>query len=268
MPDGNRILSDKELEVLNDWIKQGGTLIAHDNSSSIIASKNGLGSVTKIQNSLDKSIDFDIDLQREWLADKDNIDFIQQKIENNDYETRIKEMADNTLGFGNLREGFGEDEEGDAERDEALKERQDKIEARKKAMKNQKCKYKGKTIFEFLYTCLYYLLYVFIWLAKAVYNMFDSKTKKKPKDFFDALLSPFSWIFWIVKKIFNLIVWFIVKIKDALIYILVMIGNIIFVFVPDFLIDILSYFFAPLIILWRKISGTLFSPFGSFCWDD
>jgi hypothetical protein len=201
-------------------------------------------------------------------ADKDNIDQIQQNIEDNDYETRIQDMADNTLGFGNIIEGFGEDEEEDAKRDEALKKRQDKMEARKKAMKNQKCKYKGKTIFEFLYTCLYYLLYVFIWLAKAIYNMFDSKTKRKPKEFFDALLSPFSFIFWIVRKIFNLIVWFLVKIKDVIFYILVMIGNIIFVFVPDFLIDILSYFFAPLIILWRKISGTLFSPFGAFCWDD
>jgi hypothetical protein len=87
MPDGNRVLSDKELEVLNDWIKQGGTLIAHDNSSSIITSKNGLGSVTKIQDSLDRSIDFDIDLQREWLADKDNIDFDQVNSNTLNYKT-------------------------------------------------------------------------------------------------------------------------------------------------------------------------------------
>ena len=87
MPDGNRVLSENEIEVLNDWIKQGGTLIAHDNSSSIIASKNGLGSVKKIQNSLDKSIDFDIDLQREWLADKDNIDFDQVNSNTLNYKT-------------------------------------------------------------------------------------------------------------------------------------------------------------------------------------
>ena len=87
MPDGNRVLSENEIEVLNDWIKQGGTLIAHDNSSSIIASKNGLGSVTKIQDSLDKSIDFDIDLQREWLADKDNIDFDQGNSNTLNYKT-------------------------------------------------------------------------------------------------------------------------------------------------------------------------------------
>ena len=87
MPDGNRVLSDKELEVLNDWIKQGGTLIAHDNSSSIITGKNGLGSVTKIQDSLDRSIDFDIDLQREWLADKDNIDFDQVNSNTLNYKT-------------------------------------------------------------------------------------------------------------------------------------------------------------------------------------
>ena len=87
MPDGNRVLSENEIEVLNDWIKQGGTLIAHDNSSSIIASKNGLGSVTKIQDSLDKSIDFDIDLQREWLAEKDNIDFDQVNSNTLNYKT-------------------------------------------------------------------------------------------------------------------------------------------------------------------------------------
>ena len=87
MPDGNRVLSENEIEVLNDWIKQGGTLIAHDNSSSIIASKNGLGSVTKIQDSLDKSIDFDIDLQREWLADKDKIDFDQVNSNTLNYKT-------------------------------------------------------------------------------------------------------------------------------------------------------------------------------------
>ena len=87
MPDGNRVLSENEIEVLNDWIKQGGTLIAHDNSSSIIASKNGLGSVTKIQDSLNESIDFDIDLQREWLADKDNIDFDQVNSNTLNYKT-------------------------------------------------------------------------------------------------------------------------------------------------------------------------------------
>ena len=87
MPDGNRVLSDSEIEVLNNWIRQGGTLIAHDNSSSIIASKNGLGSVTKIQDSLDKTIDFDIDLQREWLSDKSMINFDQVQSNSLDYAT-------------------------------------------------------------------------------------------------------------------------------------------------------------------------------------
>ena len=87
MPDGYKDLSDEEIKALNDWIKQGGTLIAHDNSSSIIASKNGLGSVTKIQDSLDKSIDFDIDLQREWLSDKNMINFDQVQSNTLDYAT-------------------------------------------------------------------------------------------------------------------------------------------------------------------------------------
>ena len=87
MPDGYRDLSDEEIKALNDWIKQGGTLIAHDNSSSIIASKNGLGSVTEIQDSLDKTIDFDIDLQREWLSDKNMINFDQVQSNTLDYAT-------------------------------------------------------------------------------------------------------------------------------------------------------------------------------------
>ena len=87
MPDGYRDLSDKEIKALNDWIKQGGTLIAHDNSSSIIASKSGLGSVTEIQDSLDKTIDFDIDLQREWLSDKNMINFDQVQSNTLDYAT-------------------------------------------------------------------------------------------------------------------------------------------------------------------------------------
>ena len=87
MPDGYRVLSDEEIKVLNEWIKQGGTLIAHDNSSSIIASKNGLGSVTEIQDSLDKTIDFDIDLQREWLSDKNMINFDQVQSNTLDYAT-------------------------------------------------------------------------------------------------------------------------------------------------------------------------------------
>ena len=87
MPDGYRDLSDDEIKALNDWIKQGGTLIAHDNSSSIIASKNGLGSVTKIQDSLNKTIDFDIDLQREWLSDKNMINFDQVQSNKVDYAT-------------------------------------------------------------------------------------------------------------------------------------------------------------------------------------
>ena len=87
MPDGYRDLSDEEIKALNDWIKQGGTLIAHDNSSSIIASKSGLGSVTEIQDSLDKTIDFDIDLQREWLSDKNMINFDQVQSNTLDYAT-------------------------------------------------------------------------------------------------------------------------------------------------------------------------------------
>ena len=36
-------MSDYEINALNDWIKQGGTLIAHNRSSRFIASQESLG---------------------------------------------------------------------------------------------------------------------------------------------------------------------------------------------------------------------------------
>ena len=87
MPSGYLEMSDYEVNALNDWIKQGGTLIAHNRSSRFIASNDTLGEVKQLQDVLDKSIDYNFDLLREIYALEDNLD--QEAVLNNivDLET-------------------------------------------------------------------------------------------------------------------------------------------------------------------------------------
>ena len=87
MPSGYLEMSDYEVNALNDWIKQGGTLIAHNRSSRFIASNDTLGEVKQLQDVLDKSIDYNFDLLREMYALEDNLD--QEAVLNNivDLET-------------------------------------------------------------------------------------------------------------------------------------------------------------------------------------
>ncbi len=73
MPSGYLEMSDYEVNALNDWIKQGGTLIAHNNSSRFIASNETLGSVMQLQDVLDKSNDYNFDLLREIYALNDDL---------------------------------------------------------------------------------------------------------------------------------------------------------------------------------------------------
>ena len=65
MPSGYRGLSSAEMKSVAEWVDQGGTLIAHNGSSRYLASENGIGSVTQIQNSLEQSDEHNIYLQRE-----------------------------------------------------------------------------------------------------------------------------------------------------------------------------------------------------------
>ena len=62
-------------QILTDWVKQGGTLIAHNGSVRALTSEEGVGNVKQIQNSFDKSNNFNIDLQREIYALSDEIDY-------------------------------------------------------------------------------------------------------------------------------------------------------------------------------------------------
>ncbi len=73
MPSGYLEISDYEVNALNDWIKQGGTLIAHNNSSRFIASNETLGGVMQLQDVLDKSNDYNFDLLREIYALNDDL---------------------------------------------------------------------------------------------------------------------------------------------------------------------------------------------------
>ena len=49
---------------ISDWVRQGGTLIAHNSSSRYLASENGIGTVKQLQNTLDQSDEYNIDLQQ------------------------------------------------------------------------------------------------------------------------------------------------------------------------------------------------------------
>ena len=76
MPNGYRPMSSAETSALKDWVKQGGTLIAHDNSAAQIARDNGIGQVRSIGDALDSAQDYDIALQRERLSTSDQLDMV------------------------------------------------------------------------------------------------------------------------------------------------------------------------------------------------
>jgi len=74
MPNGYRPMSSAETSALKDWVKQGGTLIAHDNSAAQLARDNGIGQVRSIGDALDNAQDYNIALQRERLSTSDELD--------------------------------------------------------------------------------------------------------------------------------------------------------------------------------------------------
>ena len=74
MPNGYRPMSSAETNALKEWINQGGTLIAHDNSAAQIARDSGIGNVRSVGDVLDNAQDYDIALQRERLSKSDALD--------------------------------------------------------------------------------------------------------------------------------------------------------------------------------------------------
>jgi len=74
LPSGNTDLSDYAKNMLMDWVKQGGTLIANNRSTRSIISSDGMGSVKSLNTTFDKSKSYNIDLMREIYSLEDNID--------------------------------------------------------------------------------------------------------------------------------------------------------------------------------------------------
>ena len=68
MPSGYQNLSNSEMNSLKEWIRQGGTLIAHNASSRSLSYENGIGSVRQVSSTFDKSEEYNMDLQREFGA--------------------------------------------------------------------------------------------------------------------------------------------------------------------------------------------------------
>ena len=67
-------LDEADIANLKDWVNEGGTLIAHNSSSRMLASEFGMGSVRQVQQTFENSEEYNIDLQREILALNDQID--------------------------------------------------------------------------------------------------------------------------------------------------------------------------------------------------
>lgn len=61
-------MSEANQNALAQWVRQGGTLITHDNASSIISKLKGFSSVKVVDDIFEDAKDFDIALQRRLLA--------------------------------------------------------------------------------------------------------------------------------------------------------------------------------------------------------
>ena len=134
---------------------------------------------------------------------------------------------------------------------------------------NGECKYEGKTIISWIAWFLQKILYIFIWLANAIYNLIPEKNKEKPRQFFEILFMPFDIILNVFHIIFKIVAVVFSKLQYFFIYFIATIGNILFVFAPSFVIDILSYFLAPFVVLFRKMTSVFSiipNPFSSVCW--
>ncbi len=66
-------LDDNSKKSLNDWVRQGGTLIAHNYGTRSLIGDNGIGNVKHLRDTFDNSEDYNFDLQREIYSLEDNI---------------------------------------------------------------------------------------------------------------------------------------------------------------------------------------------------
>ena len=72
VPSGSA-LNDISKKSLNDWVRQGGTLIAHNFSTRSLIGNNGIGNVKHLRDTFDNSEDYNFDLQREIYSLEDDI---------------------------------------------------------------------------------------------------------------------------------------------------------------------------------------------------
>ena len=76
-------LDDNSKKSLNDWVRQGGTLIAHNYGTRSLIGDNGIGNVKHLRDTYDNSEDYNFDLQREIYSLEDDInkeDVINNKV--------------------------------------------------------------------------------------------------------------------------------------------------------------------------------------------
>ena len=103
IPSGSS-LSESTREILSNWIKQGGTLIAHNRSVRQFTDDEGIGNVKQLQYTFDESQDFNIDLQRELFSLSEDISI--DKTLSNKVNTEISypwESGDNKLSSEELK---------------------------------------------------------------------------------------------------------------------------------------------------------------------
>jgi len=65
LPSGNPDIDNYSKEILIDWVKQGGTLIANNRAARLIASSGDFGDVKLLQQTFEDNESFNIDLMRE-----------------------------------------------------------------------------------------------------------------------------------------------------------------------------------------------------------
>ena len=74
MPSGSPSMNTNNTKALMDWVAQGGTLIANNQSTRFLASNAEIGSVRMIQDTFENSNDYNFDLLRETSALNNEID--------------------------------------------------------------------------------------------------------------------------------------------------------------------------------------------------
>jgi hypothetical protein len=70
-------LDSNTKSLLNNWVQQGGTLIAHNYSVRSLTSDEMIGSVKQLKDTFDDSDDYNFDLQREMYALDENINKVE-----------------------------------------------------------------------------------------------------------------------------------------------------------------------------------------------